>query len=165
MHQTRQLAQIDPLNPHRLGFITFQTLFIEVGGQHHLDLLTHVTRRQRQLGEVFQLAGAITGLLLQFTLGGGQHIFARLNQAFGQRHFVLIGTAAVLFNQNRVFGIDHGHNHDRAIAVATPHQPLVCALDTIGKAQLHFFDAKQSATGNNFTGKYGGFLAHSGSSI
>jgi hypothetical protein len=114
---------------------------------------------------MLELASTETGLLLELSFSRSQHIFARLDQALGQRNFVFISAAAIFFNQNRVLSIDHGHNHHCAITVAAPHQPFVSALYSIGEAQLHFFNPKQSATGNNFTGKYGGFLAHSGSSI
>ncbi|MNZ72825.1 hypothetical protein D3C78_912140 [compost metagenome] len=102
----------------------------------------------------------IARLFLELAVGCCQHIFTRLDQAFGQGQLVFIGTTAVLFNQHRMLGIEHGHDHHRAITVTTPHKPFVGALVTIGKAQLHSFDPKQAAAGDNLAGEYGRFLAH-----
>ncbi|RMV68368.1 Haloacid dehalogenase, partial [Pseudomonas caricapapayae] len=155
-----QLPQVDPVDPNRLGLIALQPLLIEIGGQNHLNFLAHVAGGQRQLGQQLQLPGTETGFLLEFTIGSRQHVFARLDQALGQGQLVGIGTTAVFFDQHRVVGIEHGHDHHRTGAGPPAGQTLVGPLDAIGKAQLQLFNAEQTTAGDDCTGKYGRFLTH-----
>ncbi|MNY61091.1 hypothetical protein D3C86_1977270 [compost metagenome] len=59
-----------------------------------------------------------------------------------------------------MLGIEHRHDHHRAVPGALADQAFIRALHAVGKAQLHLFHAEQSTGGDNFAGEYGGFLAH-----
>ncbi|MNP42982.1 hypothetical protein D3C76_1367770 [compost metagenome] len=109
---------------------------------------------------MLQLACAKTGFFLELPVGCRQHVFARLDQALGQRQLVFIGAAAVFLHQHGVLGVEHGHDHHRAVAVTPAHQTLVGTLSAIAEAQLHGFDAEQTAAGDDFAAEDGGFLAH-----
>ncbi|MCY1441819.1 hypothetical protein D9M71_581560 [compost metagenome] len=59
-----------------------------------------------------------------------------------------------------MLGIEHRHDHDRAVPGTFANQALIRTLHAIGKAQLQLLHAEQSTGGDNFAGEYGGFLAH-----
>ncbi|MNC46344.1 hypothetical protein D3C75_953590 [compost metagenome] len=109
---------------------------------------------------MLELTRSKAGLLLELAVRRRQHILAWLDQALGQRQLVFVGTTAILLHQHRVLGIEHRHDHHRAITVAAPDQAFVGALGAVGKAQLHGFDTEQAAAGDDLAREDGGFLAH-----
>src|SRR3990167_9214788 len=160
LDQARQLAQAGLVDAHRLRFIAGQAFFIEIRGQHYLNLLAHITRRQAQLGQQLQLMRTEAGFFLQLTVGRHQHVLTRFDQPFGQRQLIVIGAAAVFLDQQGVLVIDHRHNHHRTIAGTLTHQPLVGALHAVAEKQLQLLNAEQAAAGDDFASEYGGFLTH-----
>ncbi|MNP04310.1 GMP/IMP nucleotidase YrfG [compost metagenome] len=109
---------------------------------------------------MLKLSRAKTGFFLELALGCRQNVLTRLDQAFGQREFVFIGTAAVFLDQDGMVRIEHRHDHHGAITCTLADQPLIGALHAIGKTQLQLLDAEQTAGGDNLAGEDGGFLAH-----
>ncbi|MNP56560.1 hypothetical protein D3C76_1512950 [compost metagenome] len=109
---------------------------------------------------MFQLARTETGLFLELPVGRRQYVFAWLDQALGQGQFVGVGATAILFHQHRVIGIEHRHDHHRAVARPLARQTFIGALHTVGKPQFQFFHAKQAAGSDDPAIEYGGFLAH-----
>ncbi|MNP43106.1 hypothetical protein D3C76_1369060 [compost metagenome] len=111
---------------------------------------------------MLQLARTESGLFLELAVGGGEHLFARLDQSLGQGQLVVVGAGAVLLHQQHMLGIGHGHHHHRAVTGALAHQTLVSALNAIGESQLQLLDTEQAAAGDYLASEHRGLLTHNG---
>ena len=77
---------------------------------------------------------AEAALFHQLAVGGGDYVFAGVDQAFGKRQHIIFEPRSILPNEQHMVRVGHGNNHHRT--AISPRQTLKLSLFPIREAQI-----------------------------
>jgi hypothetical protein len=134
-HQLVQTIQPPRHHFQHFRLVANQALRIQILGQHQIDGMGHVRRREGDGTQNAQAARSETDFFLEFTVGGFQDRFAGINPPLRQTEFVAVRAGGILLDQQHGILVGHGGNHHRAMTLM--QGPFITATFAVGKLEIN----------------------------
>lgn len=141
----------------RLGFVTWQPLGIEILGKDDQAVMLDVARYQRHSLDHPEVTRGIADLLLDFTIGCHQRVFACLDDTLGQAELVALASGTIFTDQEDGLIVHHRHDHDRVDAA---RNAFIGPSGTIGELEVDLLDPEEATLSNDASIQDGRLAGH-----